>query len=286
MAIIYVAVSARDSKSGCTRFCSAENVSRHFINTLLPSACSTREVTPCSPARARALVKSSAFAMIGLHHVLETRLSNVAQDELEQIADIIAALAPTDTPDVRLSPFADSRGKLHTSVLYKMLRSTQNTKNPLATFIWRNRAPPRVQFFAWLLVQERVQSREHLKRRHVLTDAVCEVCNNGEETAAHTAPLQPPSGTQSKLSSLTTWRQACSHSCSRRRSYPASTSTPSSCYAAGNCGSEETMSSSANNKTPLVQFCGLQRKRQDFGAIDCRRVISLLAHHGAFCLIP
>ena len=124
-------------------------------------------------------------AMTGLHHVLETRLSNVAQDELEQIADIIAALAPTDTPDVRLSPFADSRGKLHTSVLYKMLRSTQNTKNPLATFIWRNRAPPRVQFFAWLLVQERVQSREHLKRRHVLTDAICEVCNSGEETAAH-----------------------------------------------------------------------------------------------------
>jgi len=123
--------------------------------------------------------------MIGLHHVLETRLSNVAQDELEQIADIIAALAPTDTPDVRLSPFADSRGKLHTSVLYKILRSTQNTKNPLATFIWRNRAPPRVQFFSWLLVQERIQSREHLKRKHVVTDAVCEVCNHAEETAAH-----------------------------------------------------------------------------------------------------
>jgi len=47
----------------------------------------------------------------------------------------------------------------------------------------------RVQFFAWLLVQERVQSREHLKRRHVLTDAICEVCNSGEETATHRVPL-------------------------------------------------------------------------------------------------
>ena len=30
-----------------------------------------------------------------------------------------------------------------------------------------------------------IQSREHLMRRHVLADAVCEVCNCGEETAAH-----------------------------------------------------------------------------------------------------
>ena len=121
----------------------------------------------------------------GLHHVLTARLSDVALGELEQLTSIMAAWELADTPDQRSSPFADSSGKLHTSALYKMMRSTQNTKSPLATFIWRDRAPPRVQFFSWLLVQERIQSREHLKRKHVVTDAVCEVCNHAEETAAH-----------------------------------------------------------------------------------------------------
>jgi len=55
----------------------------------------------------------------------------------------------------------------------------------VAAFVWRNRAPPRVQFFAWLLVRERIQSRENLKRRKVLEDAACEICASADETAAH-----------------------------------------------------------------------------------------------------
>lgn len=112
-------------------------------------------------------------------------MSTAAQEELAQVTELLDSWALTDTPDQRLSPFADSSGKLHTPALYKMIRSTQNDKDPLAAFIWKNRAPPRVQFFAWLLVRDRIQSREHLQRKHVLPDATCEACNRAEETAAH-----------------------------------------------------------------------------------------------------
>jgi len=116
---------------------------------------------------------------LGLQNVLTARLSNVAREELEQITDLVETWTPTEAPDQRLSPFADASGKLHTSALYKMLCSSRNPKDPLATFVWCNRAPPRVQFFAWLL------AREHLLKKHVLTSATCEVCGRLEETAAH-----------------------------------------------------------------------------------------------------
>jgi len=66
-----------------------------------------------------------------------------------------------------------------------MLQSAQCAADPVAAFVWRNRAPPRVQFFAWLLVRDRIQSREHLKRRRALDDATCEICASADETAAH-----------------------------------------------------------------------------------------------------
>ncbi|RLN12774.1 hypothetical protein C2845_PM09G11040 [Panicum miliaceum] len=56
---------------------------------------------------------------------------------------------------------------------------------PSATSDKRNKAPPRVQFFAWLLVRERIQSCAHLHRRKVLDNATCEVCSEADETAAH-----------------------------------------------------------------------------------------------------
>ena len=139
----------------------------------LISHCTKTELTLCELKRD------------GLGSTLVQRLSSEALAELTEVDDILAAWLPTDQPDKRLSPFADDDGKLHTSQLYKMLQSAQCAADPVAAFVWRNRAPPRVQFFAWLLVRERIQSRENLKRRKVLEDAACEICASADETAAH-----------------------------------------------------------------------------------------------------
>jgi len=113
----------------------------------------------------------------GLSPVFTARLTAVAQEELTQVSAIMAGWSPSEVPNRRSSPFADPDSKLHTSTLYRLLHSMRNATSPLAAFVWHNRATPRVQFFAWLLVRDRIQSREHLKRRHVLHDAACEICN-------------------------------------------------------------------------------------------------------------
>jgi len=52
-------------------------------------------------------------------------------------------------------------------------------------FVWRNFAPPRVRFFGWLLVQNRIQSRDNLKKKTIVEDACCELCGEREETVDH-----------------------------------------------------------------------------------------------------
>ena len=52
-----------------------------------------------------------------------------------------------------------------------------------ASFVWDSFAPKRVQFFTWLLIQGRTQSRSNLLRKNVVDTAVCEICQ--EEIAEH-----------------------------------------------------------------------------------------------------
>lgn len=44
---------------------------------------------------------------------------------------------------------------------------------------------PRVKFFAWLLVQNRIQCKSNLLKKNILDDDTCELCNNGSEDADH-----------------------------------------------------------------------------------------------------
>jgi len=70
--------------------------------------------------------------------------------------------------------------------IYKMLMKT--TGAPLcafSTFIWQNRASPLIQFFAWLLVQEKAQCKTNLLLKNIVDDARCELCNQADETCDH-----------------------------------------------------------------------------------------------------
>ena len=53
------------------------------------------------------------------------------------------------------------------------------------SLFWRNRAPPRVQFFAWLLARQRLNCRANLSAKHLLDDAKCEVCSVEDEDCQH-----------------------------------------------------------------------------------------------------
>jgi hypothetical protein len=91
----------------------------------------------------------------------------------------------SDADDKRLCPFTSADGKLHTGPLYQLLMTMQGTDSSISKFIRKNRALPRVQFFAWLLTQNRIQCRANLVKKHVVQDATCEVCVETEEKATH-----------------------------------------------------------------------------------------------------
>lgn len=55
----------------------------------------------------------------------------------------------------------------------------------MAAFVWNNKTPPRVKFFAWLMTQGRIQSKKNLLRKRIVDEDVCEECNQESESAGH-----------------------------------------------------------------------------------------------------
>jgi hypothetical protein len=55
------------------------------------------------------------------------------------------------------------------------------------SFVWDSFAPTKAKFFAWLLVQSRIQSRAALLKKTILTaaEATCPICGAASETATH-----------------------------------------------------------------------------------------------------
>jgi len=76
-------------------------------------------------------------------------------------------------------------GDLDAAMLYRALKSAHGSPDPWAKFVWQNKAPPRVKFFAWLLSQNKIQSKVALRNKNIVDNTVCEVCQHPEETAAH-----------------------------------------------------------------------------------------------------
>ena len=70
-------------------------------------------------------------------------------------------------------------------MLYKLLKSNQSQPDAKAKFIWSSSTPPRVQFFGWLLISDKIQSRVNLQKRKVLEEATCELCQHQPETSLH-----------------------------------------------------------------------------------------------------
>jgi hypothetical protein len=90
----------------------------------------------------------------------------------------------TEEEDRRSSPLAGD--VMRAGLVYKLLMQVTGAPQcDFAGFVWRNRAPPRNQFFVWLLIQERVQCKTNLLRKNIVEDAGCELCTQAEENCGH-----------------------------------------------------------------------------------------------------
>ncbi|TVU44600.1 hypothetical protein EJB05_04045, partial [Eragrostis curvula] len=121
----------------------------------------------------------------GLAAHMVPRLSHTAEQELMEVQSIVDTIELHVGDDVRNSPFIDHSGKLRSASIYKAMVHDEEHSCPFYMFAWKTPAPPKARFFAWLLIQERIQCRSNLYRKNIVESATCELCHNGEETADH-----------------------------------------------------------------------------------------------------
>lgn len=83
--------------------------------------------------------------------------------------------------DFRLSA---KLGKLTTKKFYEA-RLPPGMPSPNWDLIWKCRAPLKVKLFAWLLVRNRLSTKENLLKKTIVQEAICDICNQEDETANH-----------------------------------------------------------------------------------------------------
>jgi len=114
------------------------------------------------------------------------RLSHVATAELAMLEEITEEVILKEVPDNRTCPLAAKDGTLRAGPIYTaMMRLQESTPCPFYKFVWLNCAPPRVRFFAWLLVQNKIQCKTNLLAKNIVDDSECEVCRAGAESPDH-----------------------------------------------------------------------------------------------------
>jgi hypothetical protein len=113
---------------------------------------------------------------------------NPAAAGFDALSSILKDIVLSDEADIRICLWEDKARKLSSSALYKTVIAT-GAYCDYHKFIWENRAPPKLKFFGWLLVQNRKQNRiqmkERLLKKHCLNSDSCVICNSGIESSTH-----------------------------------------------------------------------------------------------------
>ena len=88
--------------------------------------------------------------------------------------------------DRSLRHIAKPCGSLSAARVYKLLRFG-GLVAPFAASVWATKAPSRVKFFFWLLMQKRIHTRDVLLKKHIVVPegAGCPVCEREMESADH-----------------------------------------------------------------------------------------------------
>jgi hypothetical protein len=123
----------------------------------------------------------------GVRASLVPRLNATGDGQFPLLLALVGDVQLAVGEDTRtLSRCSKPTGALDAAALYKLC-AFGGVGVPYHDFAWANFAPPRVQFFAWLLSRSRIPSRSELFKKHVLeaSGALCPICDHPEETASH-----------------------------------------------------------------------------------------------------
>ncbi|CAM0885736.1 unnamed protein product [Alopecurus aequalis] len=123
----------------------------------------------------------------GVRASLVPRLNAAGLRDWAELEPLLATITLTNAADARvLNRCGEPSGALCTGAFYK-LRNWGGVDRPAHAFVWGSFAPSKVQFFSWLLSQDRIQCRASLLRKHILAapEAGCAACGAACETADH-----------------------------------------------------------------------------------------------------
>jgi hypothetical protein len=119
-----------------------------------------------------------------LQHAFVPRLSAVAAEEYVGLSSLVRGVAITSDGDVRQCSWEDGASKLSSLTLYRTVVS-MGAGCEFYEFMWGSRAPPKDKFFNWLLVQNHIQPKENLLKKHCIENDTCEICNTAVESTTH-----------------------------------------------------------------------------------------------------
>ena len=116
----------------------------------------------------------------GIELALHNRLTTIAAAELSSLTSLLQDVTTSQDPDMRRLLNGDSftmRGA------YAALN--EHLSDPSLALTWDSRVPKRVMIFGWLLVLDRLNTRQNLRKKHVLSYDTCPRCNSSVEYWEH-----------------------------------------------------------------------------------------------------
>jgi hypothetical protein len=109
----------------------------------------------------------------------------MAAAQLGQIHDIMEQHTLVYGKDRRQSMMLKKNGELDSSLLYRAMKTAYSELDEWTKFVWHNKAPPRVKFFALLLSQERIQSKTLLRKKSCQQHRVQGMSGSRRNDGAH-----------------------------------------------------------------------------------------------------
>ena len=119
-----------------------------------------------------------------LHQLFHLPMSAIAFDQLHDLNLILSAVEVEETSDVW--HIGSTSSTYSSSVVYRILVGEQHV-HPMHNWIQDSFCQPKHKVFFWLLIKDRLSTRNILRRRHVVLDSYnCMLCQQSvEETLIH-----------------------------------------------------------------------------------------------------
>ena len=135
-------------------------------------------------ARNKHLSATKAVEASDLTTLVHLPLSEQAFSQLESLLEDIQSISPNDEQDKWFT--GGTTGSYSSNRIYRMLIGSNNG-HIIYKWIWRNRTQPKHRVFIWLLLKDRLNTKNILKRKNmVLSSYTCALCSFlVEETAQH-----------------------------------------------------------------------------------------------------